>query len=85
MKKFFYIALNINGPTVMKVPRWVEDPISKYYLYFGHHDGQYIRLATAESPEGPFSIYRRGVLKEKKYTFIGRRHVASPDIWIDND
>ena len=29
---------NINGPSLIKVPDWVENPLGKYYLYFSHHD-----------------------------------------------
>lgn len=25
---------NINGPSVIKVPNWVENPLAKYYMYF---------------------------------------------------
>ena len=30
---------NINGPSLVRVPEWVEDPLGKYYLYFAHHRG----------------------------------------------
>ena len=36
---------NINGPAVMRVPAFVNKPLGRYYLYFGHHSGQFIRLA----------------------------------------
>ena len=25
---------NINGPSLVRVPEWVENPLGKYYLYF---------------------------------------------------
>ena len=31
--------ININGPSVISVPDWVENPLGKYYLYFAHHRG----------------------------------------------
>jgi hypothetical protein len=36
---------NINGPSLIKVPRWVKNPLGKYYLYFADHNVKYIRLA----------------------------------------
>src|SRR5207253_325786 len=34
---------NINGPSLIRVPDWIEKPLGRYYLYFAHHDGDYIR------------------------------------------
>ena len=36
---------NINGPSLIRVPNWVEGRLSRYYLYFADHKGAYIRLA----------------------------------------
>src|SRR6187549_2054132 len=54
---------NINGPTLIKVPDWVSNRLGKYYLYFAHHKGKYIRLAYADNLEGPWKIYQPGTLK----------------------
>jgi hypothetical protein len=53
---------NINGPSVLRVPEWVEKPLGKYYLYFAHHKGNQIRLAYADSPTGPWTLYEPGAL-----------------------
>ncbi|HCO10561.1 MAG TPA: hypothetical protein DIT42_05365, partial [Gammaproteobacteria bacterium] len=37
------IGNNIQGPSMIRVPDWVENPLGKYYLYFADHKGQYIR------------------------------------------
>lgn len=74
---------NINGPTLIRVPAWIEEPLGKYYLYFGHHKGRHIRLAHAEHPEGPYTLHKPGVLHGKD-TFVGERHLASPDVLIDD-
>ena len=39
---------NINGPTVIRVPPWVKRPLGRYYMYFAHHMGAFIRLAYAD-------------------------------------
>ena len=74
---------NINGPSVIRVPEWVKNPLGKYYMYFGHHRGTYIRLAYANSIEGPWFMYEPGVLKMEDAYAI--RHIASPDVHIDDD
>jgi hypothetical protein len=34
-----------------------------YYLYFSHHKGDHIRLAYADSPMGPWTLYEPGTLR----------------------
>ncbi|MFP4173118.1 MAG: hypothetical protein ACLFV4_09430 [Candidatus Hydrogenedentota bacterium] len=74
---------NINGPSLIRVPDWVEDPLGEYYLYFAHHNGSYIRLAYADALEGPWKIHEPGVLDLEETP--GRGHVASPDVHVDRD
>ncbi len=77
---------NINGPTLVRVPPWVECPLGKYYLYFGHHRGTFIRLAYAEDPTGPYTIFKPGILSLREVGKIIRpkpHHIASPEIWLD--
>ena len=28
---------NICGPSVIRVPKWVKNPLGKYYMYFARH------------------------------------------------
>lgn len=72
---------NINGPSLIKVPDWVENPLGKYYLYFGHHSGKYIRMAYSDNVEGPYTIYEKGTLQLSETTC--KTHIASPDVHID--
>jgi len=74
---------NINGPSLIRVPDWLENPLGRYYLYFGHHKGQYIRLAYADRLEGPWTAYEPGTLKLEG-SFCDH-HVASPDVHVDDD
>jgi hypothetical protein len=53
---------NINGPSLIRLPDWIEEPLGRYYLYFAHHDGQYIRLAYSDDLHGPWTSHREGVL-----------------------
>jgi len=72
---------NINGPSLIKVPKWIKSPLGKYYLYFSHHNGKYIRMAYSEKIIGPYKIYREGVFNLKNSP--GRHHIASPDVHVD--
>ena len=53
---------NINGPSLIRVPEWVEEPFGRYYLYFADHKGSYIRLACADALAGPWRMYTPGTL-----------------------
>lgn len=57
------IGANIQGPSLIRVPDWVADPLGKYYLYFADHKGSYIRLAYADELTGPWHIHVPGSLK----------------------
>jgi hypothetical protein len=86
---------NVNGPTVIRVPDWVERPRGRYYMYFANHTGTSIRLAFADSIEGPWRVHEPGVLDVQKTAFFRPQpdpqetladfytHVASPEILID--
>ena len=44
------IGVNIQGPSLIRVPDWIEDRLGAYYLYFADHKGSYIRLAGSVTP-----------------------------------
>ena len=48
------IGTNIQGPSLIRVPDWIEDRFGAYYLYFADHKGSYIRLAYADHLAGPW-------------------------------
>jgi hypothetical protein len=56
------IGTNIQGPSLIRVPDWVTDPLGRYYLYFADHKGRYIRLAHADALTGPWTIHPPGSL-----------------------
>lgn len=57
------IGANIQGPSLIRVPEWVEEPLGAYYLYFADHKGQFIRLAYADDLLGPWRIHVPGSLQ----------------------
>ena len=77
------MGTNINGPSLIRVPEWLPNPLGRYYLYFAHHQGTYIRMAHADHPAGPYSIYSPGTLSIEDTPF--QHHIASPDVSIDNN
>src|SRR6185436_3927186 len=86
---------NVNGPTVIRVPGWVERPLGRYYMYFANHMGTFVRLAYADAIAGPWKIYEPGVLHVRDTAFFRPQpdpvdtladfytHVASPEIFVD--
>ncbi len=78
------IGTNLNGPSLIRVPAWVQQPLGKYYLYFASHAGTYIRMAFSNSVKGPWKVYVPGVLRlEDVKPCFG--HIASPDVHVDNE
>ncbi len=82
---------NINGPSLIRVPTWIDNALGEYYLYFAHHAGTYIRLAYADDLAGPWTVYEPGTLKLEETicadihesAYANYRHVASPDVHVD--
>jgi hypothetical protein len=74
---------NVNGPSLIRVPEWLANPLGRYYLYFAHHDGRYIRLAYADQLIGPWRMHTDGVLPLAESRFRG--HIASPDVHVDDE
>jgi hypothetical protein len=56
------IGVNIQGPSLIRVPDWVQDRLGRYYLYFADHKGSYIRLAYADALTGPWRVHPPGSL-----------------------
>lgn len=63
------IGENIQGPSLIRVPGWVEEPLGRYYLYFADHKGRYIRLAYADELAGPWTVHRPGSLQLEQSHF----------------
>lgn len=84
---------NINGPSLIRVPDWIEGALGKYYLYFAHHAGTYIRLAYADDLQGPWTVHAPGTLRLdqtvcndiQETAWADYRHVASPDVHVIDD
>lgn len=74
---------NINGPSLIRVPDWLPDRLGRYYLYFAHHAGTYIRMAYADALEGPWTIHEPGTLRLSDAPGC-RDHIASPDVHLDH-
>ncbi len=72
---------NVNGPSLIRVPDWIERSLGRYSLYFAHHRGDHIRLAYADRLEGPWSIHVPGTLRLEDSSCVD--HIASPDVHVD--
>ena len=74
------IGVNIQGPSVIRVPEWVQDPLGAYYLYFADHKGLYIRLAYADDLLGPWTIHPPGSLQIADSHFLTAPPQVAPDV-----
>jgi hypothetical protein len=73
------IGVNIQGPSLIRVPDWIEKPLGAYYLYFADHKGSYIRLAYADRLTGPWSVYAPGSLQLKDSCFLTEPPTVTPE------
>lgn len=73
---------NINGPSVYRTPDFFHKSLDKYTMYFAHHKGKFLRLATASKITGPWRVLPDKVLPVEDF---GCDHVASPDVLIYED
>ena len=64
---------NVNGPSLIRVPDWIEEPLGRYYLYFADHKGAYIRLACADTLAGPWRMHTPGTLALEASHFATER------------
>ena len=71
---------DINGPSLILAPRWLANPLGRYYLYFAGHRGTMISLAFADDLAGPWKIHEAGVLPIERTACHG--HIASPDVHV---
>jgi hypothetical protein len=91
------MGTNIAGPSLIRVPDWVERPLGRYYLYFADHEGTYIRLAYADELTGPWRTHEPGALQIEDSHFPttcppcsgpgggAYAHIASPDVHVDEE
>ena len=75
------VGNNINGPSLVRVPDWIRNPLGRYYLYFASHSGDRIRLAYADKIEGPYTVYAPGTLRLDQTQHLW--HIASPDVHVN--
>jgi hypothetical protein len=73
------IGENIQGPSVIRVPDWVGDPLGRFYLYFADHKGAYIRLAYADELIGPWRVHPPGSLHLASSCFLTEPPPATPE------
>ena len=74
------IGMNIQGPSLIEVPDWVEDRLGRYYLYFADHKGLYIRLAYADDLLGPWTIHPPGSLQIADSYFLTEPPEVAPEV-----
>ncbi len=56
------VGVNIQGPSLIRMPAWAPRPLGRYSLYFADHKGSYIRMAYADDLLGPWRVHVPGAL-----------------------
>ena len=79
------IGENIQGPSLIRVPDWIEGALAAYYLYFADHKGRYIRLAYADELTGPWSIHPPGNLQIEDSHFLTEPPAVTEEILAEFD
>ena len=74
------IGVNIQGPSLIRVPDWVSEPLGRYYLYFADHKGRTIRLAYADDLTGPWRVHVPGSLHLEQTPFPHDAPVATAEM-----
>ena len=67
------MGANVSGPSLIRAPDWIDSPLGRYYLYFAHHKGAYIRLACADALTGPWRMHTPGALSIEASYFPSER------------
>ena len=71
---------NVQGPSLIKVPDWLPNPLGRYYLYFADHKGDYIRLAYADELSGPWHMHAPGSLTLADSHFLTEPAAVPADV-----
>ena len=78
---------NLCGPSLIRVPSWIKNPLGRYYIYFANHMGRYIRLAYADHLRGPWRTYRPGALSVEQSLFVDvsppEQSLEDRPVWAD--
>ena len=64
------IGNNIQGPSLIKTPKWLPNSLGKYYLYFADHKGDHIKMAYSDYLLGPWKIHKGGTLQLNQSGFL---------------
>jgi hypothetical protein len=73
------IGRNIQGPSAIRAPDWIEHRLGDYYLYFADHKGRYIRSGYARHLTGPWTVYAPGGLQLEKSCFLTEAPKPAPE------
>lgn len=73
------------GPSVIRVPEWIDGAPGLYAMYFAHHKGGHLRVAFADDVRGPWTVHAPGVgvLGLEDVEGLIEDHIASPDVHVD--
>jgi hypothetical protein len=76
---------NFSGATVFLNPGYLDSSIyARYIMYFAHHSGTFIRIATSNNPFSGWAFPNLEILKIGKFNEF-HDHIASPEVFLDHE
>lgn len=76
---------SIMFPTVIPTPSWLLDQYDPFLMYYASHNGNGIGLATAPTPEGPWTPHNENPVLHLNDTIGLKAHISSPEILVNVD
>jgi len=79
-KKF---GTNFSGATVFINPGFLESNIyGKYIMFFAHHSGMFLRVATSDNPFSDWTFPDLEILRIGEFEEF-HDHIASPEVFVE--
>jgi hypothetical protein len=76
---------NFSGCTFFVNPGYLDSRFyNQYVLYFAHHSGNFIRVATSKNIYGDWTFPNLEILKIENFNEI-HDHIASPEVFLDQE
>ena len=75
--------VNINGPSMLRMPDWAAGKQAAFHMYFGHHKGKSLRLAYADRLEGPWAMHSDPIIPLVDSLFESEDPTLTSPDWVD--
>ena len=74
------IGVNIQGPSLIRVPDWIERPLGAYYLYFADHKGSVRQVAAQRFAMRTQVLHLGAVLRQLDEGHVGEIFIGDRNL-----